>query len=152
MNKEDRQGNINNATKSNGNSKDANINLNSTGSVATEHVEWALNKIALRAKITMPGFANDFGFYSEQDAHSAFSNLFSSTNLLEATRVRLQEKYKVWRGNHGMVFWANRVASFQTTITLKRTAGEVVAGTQRIAKKLILEEANNLAQSLTVRS
>ncbi|KAF8933515.1 hypothetical protein BGZ47_010833 [Haplosporangium gracile] len=48
-----------------------------------------------------------------------------------------------------MVFWANRVASFQTTITLKRTAGEVVAGTQRIAKKLILEEVNNLAQSLT---
>jgi hypothetical protein len=48
-----------------------------------------------------------------------------------------------------MVFWANRVASFQTTITLKRTAGEVVAGTQRIAKKLILEEASNLAQSLT---
>ncbi|KAG0282389.1 hypothetical protein BGZ96_000533 [Linnemannia gamsii] len=149
MNKEDRQGNINNATKSNGNSKDANINLNSTGSVATEHVEWALKKIAVRAKITMPGFANDFGFYSEQDAHSAFSNLFLSTNLLEATRLRLQERYKVWRGNHGIVFWANRVASFQTTITLKRTAGEVVAGTQRIAKKLILEEANNLAQSLT---
>jgi hypothetical protein len=65
MNKEDRQGNINNATKSNGNSKDANINLNSTVSVATEHVEWALNKIALRAKITMPGFANNFGFYSK---------------------------------------------------------------------------------------
>ncbi|KAG0060779.1 hypothetical protein BGZ89_011975, partial [Linnemannia elongata] len=47
-----------------------------------------------------------------------------------------------------MVFWANRVASVQTTITLERTAGEVVAGSQRIAKKLILEEANNLAQSL----
>ncbi|KAH7055118.1 hypothetical protein BKA57DRAFT_524772 [Linnemannia elongata] len=92
MNKEDRQGNINKTTKSNDNSKDANINLNSTGSVATEHIEWPLKKIAVRTKITMPGFANDFGFYSEQDAHSAFSNLFLSTNLLEATRLRLQEK------------------------------------------------------------
>lgn len=95
MNKEDRQGNINNTTKSNGNRKDANINLNSTGSVTTEHTEWSLKKIAVRAKITMPGFANDFGFYSEQDAHSAISNLFLSTNLLEATRLRLQEKYRV---------------------------------------------------------
>ncbi|KAG0250570.1 hypothetical protein BGZ95_007156, partial [Linnemannia exigua] len=149
MIKEDRQGNINNATKSNGDSKDANSNFNSTSSLATEHVEWALKKIAVRAKITMPGFANDFGFYSEQDAHTAFSNLLLSTNLSEATRLRLQETYKVWRGNHGMVFWANKVASLQTTITLKRTAGEVVAGTQRIAKKLILEEANNLVHSFT---
>jgi len=47
-----------------------------------------------------------------------------------------------------MEFWVDKVASFQSTITMKRTAGEVVAGTQRIAKKFVLDNARNPTHSV----
>ncbi|KAF9419067.1 hypothetical protein BGZ76_004299 [Entomortierella beljakovae] len=45
--------------------------------------------------------------------------------------------------NDGNDYWADRVASSRTKISRKRTAGELVAGNEAIAKKLIQEDDEN---------
>ncbi|KAG0379434.1 hypothetical protein BGX24_000390 [Mortierella sp. AD032] len=84
-----------------------------------EHSRWVSKMIARKERITMPSFANAFGYTSEQDAHSAFSKLISSTNIPQARHQHNTED--------------NR--------------GEVVSGSQQVAKNLIWEESNNLVQS-----
>ncbi|KAF9578301.1 hypothetical protein BGW38_005978, partial [Lunasporangiospora selenospora] len=128
--------------------KKGGVDQSRRGATVTEHVDWALEKLAKKEKITMPGFAKDFGYYSEQDAHSAFIRLLSSSNIPQSTGLRLQEKYLEWRNNLAERYWADRVTSSQVTISLKRTAGEIAAGSERIAKKIIQEEASSIERSL----
>ncbi|KAF9902684.1 hypothetical protein EC991_004642, partial [Linnemannia zychae] len=136
MNKQDRQSNID-TTKSHDNRKDANVNLNSISSLSIEHVGWAVKKNAIGAAITMPSFANDFRFYSEEDAESAFSSILSSSNIPGATRIRLQERYEV------SIFSDQYYPEKNSRGGRRRNSA-----TRRIAKRLILEEANNLGQSM----
>ncbi|KAG0219637.1 hypothetical protein BGX33_001809 [Mortierella sp. NVP41] len=88
----------------------------------------------------MPDFAADFDYYSEQDAHTAFTSLLSSTIVPERLRKPLRDKYEVWRRNNGEEYWASRQAVSQARISTKRTATELIASSEHVAKKLIHEQ------------
>lgn len=132
------------------NSEYARNEVNGAGSVLKMHVEWALDVIAKKEKVTMPIFATKFGYHSQQDAHSAYSDLITSTNVPKAYRSRLQTDYRIWKSNQSEGYWEDRAVACQVTLTLKRTAGEIVGGSERVAKKLILEVTDDLTRSPTV--
>ncbi|KAG0000888.1 hypothetical protein BGZ79_005369 [Entomortierella chlamydospora] len=81
MSNEGRQDNPNSATNDNGNNKNVSIDHSDTDTTLAEHAKWALEMIANKKPITMPSFASAFDYYSELDAHSAYSNLISSSNM-----------------------------------------------------------------------
>ncbi|KAF9096281.1 hypothetical protein BGX23_011671 [Mortierella sp. AD031] len=101
---------------------------------------WLLNRIHTKGSIAMPDFAADFDYYSEQDAHTAFTSLLSSTIVPERLRKPLRDKYEVWRRNNGEEYWASRQAVSQARISTKRTATELIASSEHVAKKLIHEQ------------
>ncbi|KAF9385219.1 hypothetical protein BGX21_001123, partial [Mortierella sp. AD011] len=123
------------------------IDYSNTDTTLAEHAKWALGMIANKKSITMPSFASAFDYYSELDAHSAYSDLISSSNIPLARRSRLQANYNLWRNNLAEKYWAERVTCSLVTISLKRTAGQIVSGSERVAKKLIQKEANSLVES-----
>ncbi|KAG0247918.1 hypothetical protein BG011_000729 [Mortierella polycephala] len=95
----------------------------------------------------MPDFATTFNYCLEQDAHSAFSTLLSSTTIPQRLQTVVKEKYEVWRRNEGRNYWASVTASTQIAVTAKRTVVEIVSGCEHVAKKLIQEHSNDVARS-----
>ncbi|KAG0019022.1 hypothetical protein BGZ80_006423 [Entomortierella chlamydospora] len=108
MSNEGRQDNPNSATNDNGNNKNVSIDHSDTDTTLAEHAKWALEMIANKKPITMPSFASAFDYYSELDAHSAYSNLISSSNMPQVRRSRLQANYNIWRNNLAEKYWAER--------------------------------------------
>ncbi|KAG0351579.1 hypothetical protein BC939DRAFT_508362 [Gamsiella multidivaricata] len=113
----------------------------------TSVLQWLQGRITRKEPITMPDFAATFNYCSEQDAHSAFSTLLSSTTIPQQLQVALKDKYEIWRRNDGRNYWASLVASSQIAVTTKRTVAEIVSGCEHVAKKLIQEHSNGMAPS-----
>lgn len=103
------------------------------------HLEWTLSRVANDEPVTMPDFAAKFEYYCEEDAHSAFEAVLSSTNITRTKRSRLKSNYDVWRRNSGAEYWASRRTMSQIRVSTKRTAEELVSGGEHIAKKWIQE-------------
>ncbi|KAF9319457.1 hypothetical protein BG006_002988, partial [Podila minutissima] len=95
----------------------------------------------------MPRFAAFFIYSSEQDAHSAFSTLLSSTIVPQQLQATIKDKYEIWRRNDGRNYWASVAASTQIAVTTKRTVAEVVSASEHVAKKLIQEHGNDMVRS-----
>jgi hypothetical protein len=89
--------------------------------------------LARKERITISSFASDFDYFSEQEAHSAYVNLLSSSLVPQATRLHLKENYRIWQNNHAEKYWAERIASRQVDVMLTRTPGEIVLGSERFS-------------------
>ncbi|KAI1313035.1 hypothetical protein EDD11_002740 [Mortierella claussenii] len=116
-----------------------NDNENASESDNLSAVDWYNRTIKRKKEISFPDFVHTFNYYSEQDAHNAFTSLISSSLIPQRVRTALVSHYNIWRRNSGAEFWASRNLSSQISITTKRTATEVVSGTEHISKKYIQE-------------
>ncbi|KAF9376388.1 hypothetical protein BGX21_003499 [Mortierella sp. AD011] len=85
----------------------------------------------------MPEFSNHFGYIREQDAHAAFMNPLSSTELPKAIRTVLTDKYNIWRRNGGANYWASRAVEYKIEVSTKNTAGSLVERSNYFAKNLL---------------
>lgn len=95
----------------------------------------------------MPDFATTFDYYCEEDAHTAFVTLLSSTNIPQSTRATLQRKYGTWRRNNGEDYWVSRKAFSRIKVSTKRTAAELVTSSEHVAKKMIQEHVHSTTKS-----
>jgi hypothetical protein len=107
------------------------------------HVNWANEEISKKLPLTMLSFVKEFDYFDQADADSAFVQLLSSTNIPKGYRDAAMSSYVKWKRNNGNAFWADRVALSMTKISKKQTAGELVAGSVPVAKKLIQEDDEN---------
>ncbi|KAF8942937.1 hypothetical protein BGZ47_005976 [Haplosporangium gracile] len=73
------QGDPKNSTE-NFNNNNTDNEINGTWSVLKKQVRWALDMVAKKEQLTMPIFATKFGYHSEDYAHSAYSDLITSSN------------------------------------------------------------------------
>ncbi|KAI1316995.1 hypothetical protein EDD11_009154 [Mortierella claussenii] len=109
------------------------MDLKTNSTVPQAHVDWLKERISSDGVIIMPDFASKFKYFSKKDAEKAFLALISKSFIANTVQRRLWTKYQTWKRNEGDIFWATQVA----TISKTRTAGELVAGSVPVAKKLI---------------
>ncbi|KAF9423933.1 hypothetical protein BGZ76_003595 [Entomortierella beljakovae] len=116
-----------------------------------EHKKWLRKKTDNNEPISMPDFAKNFTYLSENDADKAFTSLLSATFINQTTRTVLQENYAVWKRNDGPKFWASQRA----ILSLTETADELVVEGSFVAKNLVQESRLSMLspnQEVTVSS
>ncbi|KAF8949626.1 hypothetical protein BGZ46_005036, partial [Entomortierella lignicola] len=120
-------------------SEECNENNNNVGSIQFAALVWFQERLAAKEEISMPGFCKRFGFKCEQDAHAAFSIPLSSTEIPQATREALSQKYEVWRRNEAADYWAAQEVDYTIDVQTKKTVKSLVDRSQYFADRLLLK-------------
>ncbi|KAI8347013.1 hypothetical protein B0O80DRAFT_219864 [Mortierella sp. GBAus27b] len=85
---------------------------------------WFCQRFKWKMTIGMPEFCKEFGFTCEQDAHDAFSELLSDSQLPLSRRTEAQTAYETWKRDEGERFWACQVTNYRVDVLTTETEGE----------------------------
>ncbi|KAF9364867.1 hypothetical protein BGX34_000093 [Mortierella sp. NVP85] len=96
---------------------------------------WFRQRVIGKTTIGMPEFCQEFGFTYEQDAHEAFSELLSDSQLPQSSRAIANKVYQMWKRNEGRRFWASQVTDYTVDISTTKTEGDLVDRSQFFASK-----------------
>ncbi|KAF9178725.1 hypothetical protein BGZ51_007537 [Haplosporangium sp. Z 767] len=103
-------------------------------------VQWFKSRAMNAERLNFPDFVSTLGYWREEDAHDAFMELLSFSELPQRMRSAMRSQYETWRRNDGKEYWASRAISSNISMSAKRIAVGLISKSEHIIKSKLTDE------------
>ncbi|KAF9913238.1 hypothetical protein BX616_010123 [Lobosporangium transversale] len=97
-------------------------------------------------------FFDKFGIFSCEEGHRRYATAIRRSEICEQERMFLISNFEVWKNSESPIYWERRNTKAIANKFAWKTAGNMIRGSEPFVENIIIENANEQRQCLSVPS